>query len=277
LTRPAALAGDRPDSLGIVDTVYTSQRPGGAGAPRGQPRRSEARRPVAQSQESAGSHGASDPPARRDTYHHGHLREALIEAGMRLAREGGPDAVGLREANRAAGVSHSAAYRHFPDRDSLLRAVSERCFAQLANLMEKRIAELPHRRDPKRHAWEALEATGRAYVEFALNEPGWFRTVFGVPPTLGPIGASEGRAETGRSAYEILSGCLDDLVATGELAASRRPGAEIGPWSAVHGLASLCVDGPLRAAPKEAKSAALDTVVDLVQRGLGRLGQPSGK
>lgn len=187
---------------------------------------------------------------------------------MHLAREGGPDAVVLREANRAAGVSHSAAYRHFPNRDSLLRAVCERSFRELARLMEKRIAELPRRRDPQRHAWEALQATGRAYVEFAVTEPGWFRTAFGVPSELGPMGPEEGCGDTGRNAYDILSWCLDELVATGAVPASRRPGAELGPWSAVHGLASLLVDGPLRGAAPEVRAAAIDTVMGLVERGL---------
>jgi AcrR family transcriptional regulator len=213
-------------------------------------------------------YGAGGVPTQRDSYHHGNLREALIEAGVRLARDGGPEAVALREVTRAAGVSHSAAYRHFPDRDSLLRAVCERCCRELALLMEKRIAELPQRRDPKRHAWEALEATGRAYVEFALAEPGWFRTAFGVPSRLGPIGPGEGTGNCGRNAFEILSSCLDELVASGALPPSRRAGAEIGPWSAVHGLASLLVDGPLRGAPPRQRAAALGTVLELVRRGL---------
>ena len=57
-------------------------------------------------------------------YHHGDLRRALLEAGVALARAGGPEAVALRAATRAAGVSPNAAYRHFADRDALLSAVS---------------------------------------------------------------------------------------------------------------------------------------------------------
>lgn len=232
--------------------------------------RDAARNPGPQVGNAHSTAGARRPaPGRpRDSYHHGNLRETLVEAGMRLAREGGPEAVVLREVNRAAGVSHSAAYRHFTDRDSLLRAVCERCFRELALLMEKRLGELPHRRDPKRQAWEALEATGRAYVEFALTEPGWFRTAFSVPTRLGPMGPGEGAGDSGRNAYEILSACLDELVASGALPASRRAGAEIGPWSAVHGLAALLVDGPLRGAPAELRSAALDTVLGLIRHGL---------
>jgi AcrR family transcriptional regulator len=73
-------------------------------------------------------------------YHHGRLREALVDAGVTLAREQGPEAVILRAAARAAGASHNAAYRHFADRDELLRAVCERCMSRLATLMEQRVA-----------------------------------------------------------------------------------------------------------------------------------------
>ena len=69
-------------------------------------------------------------------YHHGQLREALIVAAVELARTAGPEAVVLRAAARAANVSHNAAYRHFEDRDALLRAVCGRCMSELAARME---------------------------------------------------------------------------------------------------------------------------------------------
>ena len=187
---------------------------------------------------------------------------------MGLARAGGPEAVVLREVNRAAGVSHSAAYRHFPDRDSLLRAVCERSMSELARRMEKRLAELPRRRDRQRHAWEALEATGVAYIEFALAEPGWFRTAFSVPHDLEPIAPGEGCGDSGLGPYQLLGACLDELVATGALPPDRRKGAEVGPWAAVHGLATLLVDGPLRGARPEELAAQVRTVLVMVMRGL---------
>src|SRR5690242_18462131 len=79
----------------------------------------------------------------RSTYRHGDLRRALLEAGIELARSGGPDAVVLREATRRAGVVPNAAYRHFANRDALLQAVRAAALAALANSMEAELARLP--------------------------------------------------------------------------------------------------------------------------------------
>jgi AcrR family transcriptional regulator len=207
-------------------------------------------------------------PVESRPYHHGRLPEALIDAAFRLARTQGPDAVVLRAAAREVGVSHNAAYRHFADRDALLRAVCERCMAELARLMEARIAAVADDTDPAAAAWGRLAATGRAYVEFATTEPGWFRTAFAVPRALGHLRPGEGAGDSGRNPYQLLGACLDDLVATGGLPAERRPGAEIAAWSAVHGLASLLIDGPLRDLPAADRAAAMDKVLSVVSGGL---------
>src|SRR6266536_5280714 len=108
-------------------------------------------------------------------YHHGNLREALVEAGVELARTGGPDAVLLRAATRHAGVSPNAAYRHFANQEDLLAAVAERCMTQLGRLMVERSSQVGARGGVRR-ARARLEAIGRAYIDFARTEPGWFRT-----------------------------------------------------------------------------------------------------
>src|SRR5271170_6559439 len=116
-----------------------------------------------------GSHGilasmspASADPERRKPYHHGALHSALVEASIALAREGGPDRVILREAARAAGVSHSAAYRHFTDREALLAEVSQHARHALAAEMRRRVNRTT---DPL----ERLQAVGAAYIDFALS------------------------------------------------------------------------------------------------------------
>ncbi|WP_067816608.1 TetR/AcrR family transcriptional regulator [Nocardia inohanensis] len=188
-------------------------------------------------------------------YHHGALRSALIEAGVALARDGGPDRVVLREAARVAGVSHSAAYRHFADREALLAAVARQARGELAAEMRRRIART---RDPRRR----LEAVGAAYIDFALTHTGLFRTAYGAHAEPEPS-ADAGAADP----YAILGEVLDQAQAAGLLDPRHRPGAEIAAWSAVHGLAGLLLDGPLAADPA-ALEFALSRVLGLVDRGL---------
>ena len=94
---------------------------------------------------------ASAPPARA-TYRHGDLRRALLDAGIDLAREGGPDAIVLREATRRAGVVPNAAYRHFASRQDLLQAVRAWALSSLAIAMEAEIGGLRPGRGAAAHA-----------------------------------------------------------------------------------------------------------------------------
>ena len=89
----------------------------------------------------ARTRGTAADPATRSTYRHGDLRQALIEAGMQLARDGGPDAVVLREATRRAGVAPNAAYRHFANRQDLFEAVRAAALRALAVTMESKLSE----------------------------------------------------------------------------------------------------------------------------------------
>lgn len=205
-------------------------------------------------------------------YHHGNLREALIDAGVELARTGGPAAVVVRAASREAGVSHNAAYRHFANQEDLVAAVAERCMAKLGALMIERIDQVTAR-GPARRARARLQATGRAYIDFALSEPGWFRTAFSSARPHGDEGPpqmpSHDDADADRTnPYLVLSARLDDLVAVGELSPERRDGAEYAAWSAVHGISSLLLDGPLRDLPPPEIERAIDKVLGVVNRGL---------
>jgi AcrR family transcriptional regulator len=196
--------------------------------------------------------------AERRPYHHGNLREALLDAALALARDGGPDAVVVREASRRVGVSHNAAYRHFPDREALLSAVLERCADALVAAMEARLDAVGPQDGTPERALRRLEATGRGYVDFALSEPGLFRTAYAV----------ERPHDTGSGPYVLLNAQLDGLVEAGALAPERRPYAELTAWSAVHGLSALLLDGPLRDLPPGARAAALDHLLGTISRGL---------
>jgi AcrR family transcriptional regulator len=192
-------------------------------------------------------------------YHHGALREALIEASIALASEGGPDRVVLREAARAAGVSHSAAYRHFRDRDELLAEVSHRARHELATEMSRRVGRT---KDPRKR----LRAVGTAYVDFALTRTGLFRTAFVAhPATSGVAPHTPDGVEA--EPFQVLGRVLDETVTAGLLEPERRPGAEIAAWSAVHGLSVLLLDGPLPSSPAGIAFATRQ-VLDAVERAL---------
>src|SRR6201986_4539015 len=105
--------------------------------------------------------------AMRRSYHHGDLRHALLEAGIALARVGGPEAVVLREATRRAGVAPNAAYRHFVNRHALLQAVRAAALSTLAGGMEKELARQRRGKQGKDAARPSLRAIGSAYLHFA--------------------------------------------------------------------------------------------------------------
>jgi len=196
-------------------------------------------------------------------YHHGNLRPVLVETAVELARSTGPDGVVLREVARRAGVSHNAAYRHFSDRAALLSEVSDFAMGELERAMLERIDAVTTR-DPAARARERLRETGRAYVDFALAEPGLFTVAFTSPE--GPSVHEDPETLTGP--YAVLNAVLDELVECGAVTAERRQGADVACWAMVHGFAELHVHGPLRDVPAEMRGPLLDSVLDVIQRGL---------
>lgn len=187
----------------------------------------------------------------------------LIQAGLDMARQGGPDAIVLREATRRAGVAPNAAYRHFADRRALQSAVSAAARGMVAAAMAEEQRSLPHDDDPHATARARMLAVGVAYLRFAQTEPGWFRTAFTVPSTL-----SEPAIEGDLHPYQLLTEALDRMVEVGALPAERRAGAEFAAWSAVHGLAMLVLEGPLRGLGEEQRRFAARRVLAMIERGL---------
>ncbi|WP_148715376.1 TetR/AcrR family transcriptional regulator [Chitinolyticbacter meiyuanensis] len=213
----------------------------------------------------------SDTPtsaSRRSTYRHGDLRNALLDAGIALARMGGPGAVVLREATRQAGVVPNAAYRHFASREDLLLAVRAYALSQVARAMEVELAKLHPSVGPLRYARDSVRAVGTGYLRFAHAEPGLFKTAFSsheqveADPDAAKAGAS------GMNPFELLSMALDRLAAAGGLPPERRPGAEYLAWSAVHGLALLVSEGPLHGLPEATREVIGQRLLDMVEQGL---------
>lgn len=210
--------------------------------------------------------------AAADTYHHGNLRQTLLEHAVELARTGGPEAVVLRDVQRMAGVSNSAAYRHYADRDALLAAVTEFAETRLADAMVARLKAVTSRGPKAKRALARLRATGQGYIDFALAEPGLFRTAFAHSDSAREGHTRQtGSADTmieGHYPFQILIGCIDDLVATGVLSPDRRDGLDEAAWAAVHGLSTLFLDGPLSEADTARKQLITDRLLDVIAEGL---------
>jgi AcrR family transcriptional regulator len=215
------------------------------------------------------SNGVTPAPRPRTTYRHGDLRRALIDAGTALARQGGPDAVVLREATRRAGVVPNAAYRHFAGRTELLQAVRAAALAAAAVAMETALARLPPSADEAAAARAGFRAMGLAYLRFARDETGLFRTAFAAS-LAAPVPESDPAmaGASGLNPFQLLGAALDRLVAAGLLPAARRPGAEYLAWSAVHGLAMLAIDGPLHVLPDAQVEVLGRRVIDMIEQGL---------
>lgn len=208
-----------------------------------------------------------DPPA-RTTYRHGDLRRALLEAGIELARTGGPDAIVLREATRRAGVVPNAAYRHFASRQELLMAVRAHALSNLAIAMEIEMDALKEVPGSAEYARACLRAVGLGYLRFAHAEPGLFRTAFSVPLNDGTDPDPSRAGRSGLNPFQLLGAALDRMADTGVLPPERRQGAEYLAWSAVHGLAMLFTDGPLRTLTDAQRAVVGKRVVDMVEKGL---------
>lgn len=204
----------------------------------------------------------------RETYRHGDLRNALLQAGIALAREGGREAIVLREATRRAGVVPNAAYRHFASRQALIDAVRAAALAELAQAMEAEMAAVPAGSAPAEAARAGLRAVGAGYLRFAREQTGLFQATFPFPNDVRGDADPAKAGPGGLNPFQLLGRALDRLVAAGVLPAERRPGAEFLAWSAVHGLALLAIDGPLRHVPAPFTAQLGQRLLDMVEQGL---------
>lgn len=204
----------------------------------------------------------------RTSYHHGDLRRVLLDAGVELARGGGPHAVVLREVTRQAGVVPNAAYRHFANRRDLLAAVRAAALAALAQSMEAELGQLHKGMPAIEFARANLRAIGRGYMRFAQAEPGLFHTAFSSQDNVEGDADPAKAGSSGMNPFQLLGAALDLLVTSGALPPERRPGAEYLAWSAVHGLALLVAEGPLHGAPAERREALAQRLLDMVEKGL---------
>ena len=184
--------------------------------------------------------------ARKTPYHHGDLRAAAMAAGLRLLEQRGADEISLREIARAVGVSATALYRHFPDKDALLAALAAEGLARLG--AEQRAAA-----EAAGGGAKGFDATGRAYVRFALANPALFRLIFakGVKRSAPDWTAHDD------DAMRLLLENASKLAPPerGEAAAKL---FALRAWALVHGLSVLALEGQI-SADLEMIDAAIDS------------------
>ena len=169
----------------------------------------------------------------RRAYHHGNLRETLLQGAVRVIAELGPAAFTLREVARRAGVSHNAPYRHFRDKDALLAAVAAQGFRELTRAMREE-------GERQSKALDKLKQSGLAYVAFAIRRPEHFTVMFDTP-----VGSSKdpeylhASQESFNTLVNYIRNCQDE----GQLPAGKTMERALYAWSLVHGIAKLAVAG----------------------------------
>ena len=161
------------------------------------------------------------------SYHHGDLRQALLDAAIEAVKEGGFHALSLRDCARRAGVSHAAPYRHFEDKRALLDAIALEGFLMLGARGQAAMARYT---DPE----DRRDAYGVAYVVWAMEHPAHLRVMFSAPLEDPP----EELQQAADFTFELLLGACAGVDQTGDPQV-----VALGRWAHVHGLASLCVDG----------------------------------
>jgi AcrR family transcriptional regulator len=175
------------------------------------------------------------------SYHHGDLRTALVDAGLKALESAPIEELSLRALAREVGVSPTAVYRHFPDKQALMGALAAEGIEQLGQYQQAAAAGAGGNSD-------AFGATGRAYVRWALANPALFRLVFGQGRDVGPSIFGDNLAA------RLLQDRALHAVG-GDAAGAQR--LMVQAWAVVHGLAMLMLDGQL---PQD--DALIDRVID---------------
>jgi len=195
-------------------------------------------------------------------YHHGDLKNALIDAAIALIAEHGTRGLSLREAARNTGVSHAAAYRHFANKESLLAAIAEQGFGELKRVMQA--AADAQRGDPG----AMLDATGRAYVSFGVAHPEHLQVMFG--NAISDMAEYPALAKVAAESYHVLGEVIAQGLNAGAMRSADPALIGIAAWSFVHGLALLIASGnvPGGTGSPEDLARLLGGVLPMLRHGL---------
>jgi AcrR family transcriptional regulator len=163
-------------------------------------------------------------------YHHGNLRRALIETGLKLIQQKGVRALTLREIGNRIGVSRMAPYRHFADKAALLAAIREEGFTVFADDLARAKAEA------KPDFASRLTAMALAYVRFSARHAAYFEVMFG-PQT--DAAESDPHKDAGRKAFDLLAETIREGQVSGDVRSGDSEQLALVAWSLVHGISAL--------------------------------------
>jgi AcrR family transcriptional regulator len=170
-------------------------------------------------------------------YHHGDLKNALIKAGIEILSKEGVSGLSLRKVAKRAGVSHSAPYSHFPDKQSLIAAISTEGFNQLYAELDASVS--PYAKNPKQ---QLLEGT-RAYTLFAIKHTDTFKIMFS-----GVLEKEKDYPAFVEISYKTFQRVVDVVRACQEAGVLRSSAPEVMAvtvWGQVHGIVSLALEGQI--------------------------------
>jgi AcrR family transcriptional regulator len=187
-------------------------------------------------------------------YHHGDLRRSLIQAGSKIIEERGLAALSLREVARAAGVSHTAPYRHFQDKADLLAAIAQVAFEQLTDDAGK--AARNHDGNPKKQ----FVAASVQYILFGVRHPRMAHLLFGGVINMRTAPRDLKRASW--AAFQLVETIINEGKKTGLFRNRDTMELAVTTWSGIHGLAQLISGGYLtRLAATERQVESLGKMV----------------
>ena len=199
--------------------------------------------------------------SKRTSYHHGNLRQALVDATLELITERGPQGFTLAEAARTAGVSAAAPYRHFKGRDELICEVARQGYILFGDLLEHSY------NGGKPTALAAFSKVGRAYLAFAKRYPGYYIAMFESGVSL--TGSSE-LALVSERAMGVMTQAAEDLMA--HLPIDKRPPAVMVShhiWAMSHGVVELFARGTPGGRAPYSPEDLLESGTGIYLRGLG--------
>ncbi len=201
---------------------------------------------------------ARSAPDRR-TYHHGNLRNALLDAGIGVAREVGWEALSLREVARRAGVSHTAAYNHFADKNDLLRSLAIRAFDQLTADLQRVVDT----------GTLCLADLGVAYLTFAFEHQAEFHFMFQRSLCM-PEGVDDPLGTASLASQAVLHDYLMTLQVAGVVGPGDPDELTLVVWSQIHGLTTILLETPaFTGLPEGGAEALARQGIDTLMAGIG--------